>query len=258
MFSNNTLTGILAFTLAAACGNALADPSRLDTILDSGKLRVCTTGDYPPFSRQTGDGSFEGIDIDFARSLGKALGVEMQFVKTAWPTLMDDFSAHCDIAMGGISVTLERLKKASFSEPHMIDGKAAIARCADVQKFQSLQTIDLPSTRAIVNPGGTNERFARAVLKQAQLTVHPDNVTIFQQLVDGKADVMLTDASETLWQSKQHRELCAIHPEQPFLYAEKAYLLPRGDVPFKAWVDTWMRLQKANGDYQRVLDKWLK
>ena len=258
MFSHYTLTGILAFTLLTGCGNALADPSRLDVILDSGKLRVCTTGDYPPFSRQTGDGSFEGIDIDFARSMGKALGVETQFVKTAWPTLMDDFSAHCDIAMGGISVTLERLKKAAFSEPHMIDGKAAIARCADVQKYQTLQAIDLPSTRAIVNPGGTNERFARAVLKQAQLTVHPDNVTIFQQLVDGKADVMLTDASETLWQSKLHRELCAIHPEQPFLYAEKAYLLPRGDVPFKAWVDTWMRLQKASGDYQRVLDKWLK
>lgn len=258
MFSHYTLTGILAFTLTAGCGDALADPSRLDAVLDNGKLRVCTTGDYPPFSHQTGDGSFEGIDIDFARSMGKALGVETQFVKTAWPTLMDDFSAHCDIAMGGISVTLERLKKAAFSEPHMIDGKAAIARCADVQKFQTLQTIDLPSTRAIVNPGGTNERFARAVLKQAQLTVHPDNVTIFQQLVDGKADVMLTDASETLWQAKLHRELCAIHPEQPFLYAEKAYLLPRGDVPFKAWVDTWMRLQKASGDYQRVMDKWLK
>jgi len=135
MFSNNTLTGILAFTLAAACGNALADPSRLDTILDSGKLRVCTTGDYPPFSRQTGDGSFEGIDIDFARSLGKALGVETQFVKTAWPTLMDDFSTHCDIAMGGISVTLERLKKAAFSEPHMIDGHRALRRCPEISKL---------------------------------------------------------------------------------------------------------------------------
>jgi cyclohexadienyl dehydratase len=258
MFSHYTLTGMLAFTLAAGCGNVLADSSRLDAIQGSGILRVCTTGDYPPFSHQIGDGGFEGIDIDFAHSMGKALGVETQFVKTTWPTLMDDFSAHCDIAMGGISVTLERLKKAAFSDPHMIDGKAAIARCADAQKYQNLQAIDLPSTRAIVNPGGTNERFARAVLKQAQLTVYPDNVTIFQQLVDGKADVMLTDASETLWQSKLHRELCAIHPEQPFQYAEKAYLLPRGDVPFKAWVDTWMRLQKANGDYQRVLDKWLK
>lgn len=258
MHVKSSLYGILAVVLCAGYGNALADPSRLDAIIDSGKLRVCTTGDYPPFSRQMADANFEGIDIDLALSLGKALGVETQFVKTSWKTLMDDFSNHCDIAMGGISVTLERLKKASFSESHMVDGKTAIARCADAQKYQTLQAIDQPATRAIVNPGGTNERFAHAVLKQAQLIVYPDNVTIFQQLVDGKADIMLTDASETLWQARQHRELCAIHPQQPFQYAEKAYLLPRGDVAFKAWVDTWMRLQKAGGEYQRVVDKWLK
>ena len=258
MFYKISLSGLLAFVLFGGCANAFADTSRLDAIIDSGKLRVCTTGDYPPFSKQIADANFEGIDIDLALSLGKALGVETQFVKTTWKTLMDDFTAHCDIGMGGISVTLERLKKASFSEPHMVDGKSAIARCTDAQKYQTLQAIDQPATRAIVNPGGTNERFAHAVLKQAQLIVYPDNVTIFQQLVDGKADIMLTDASETLWQSRQHHELCAIHPEQPLLYAEKAFLLPRCDVAFKAWVDTWMRLQKANGDYQRVFDKWLK
>ena len=254
----NSFPGIVAIILLAGHVQAFANASRLDAIIDSGKLRVCTTGDYPPFSKQLADANFEGIDIDLALSLGKAVGVETQFVKTTWKTLMDDFSAHCDIAMGGISVTLERLKKASFSESHMIDGKSAIARCADAQKYQTLQAIDQPTTRAIVNPGGTNERFAHAVLKQAQLIVYPDNVTIFQQLVDGKADIMLTDASETLWQSRQRRELCAIHPEQPFQYAEKAFLLPRGDVAFKAWVDTWMRLQKAGGEYQRIVDKWLK
>ncbi|HSY26526.1 MAG TPA: transporter substrate-binding domain-containing protein [Burkholderiaceae bacterium] len=258
MFFKLGRAGISALILLAGSGNAHADVSRLDSIIESGKLRVCTTGDYPPFSHQITGANFEGMDIDLAMSLSKALGVEAQFVKTSWPTLMDDFSAHCDIAMGGISVTLERLKKAAFSEAHMIDGKAAIARCADVQKYQTLAEIDQPSTRAIVNPGGTNERFAHSVLKHAQLIAYPDNVTIFQQLVDGKADIMLTDASETLWQAKQHHELCAIHPEQPFQYAEKAYLLPRGDVTFKAWVDAWMRLQKANGEYQRVFDKWLK
>ena len=111
---------------------------------------------------------------------------------------MADFQSKCDIAVGGVSVSLERLKKASFASPHMVDGKAAIARCRDTERFQSLAMIDLPSTRAIVNPGGTNERFARTNFKQAKLLVYPDNVTIFQQIIDGKADVMVTDASETL------------------------------------------------------------
>lgn len=239
------------------CLYAHAEASRLDDIQKAGKLRVCTTGDYKPFTFQKADGSFEGMDIDMAQSLGKALGVEVEFVKTSWPNLMKDFLEKCDIAMGGVSVTLERQKKAFFSASHLVDGKAPIVRCADVQKFQAWDAIDRPTTRAIVNPGGTNERFARAHYKQAKLTVYPDNVTIFEQIVKGNADVMVTDASETLWQSKQHPELCPVNPDKPLQYSEKAYLLPRGDVALKAFVDTWLHLQKATGEYDRVYARWL-
>ena len=37
-----------------------------------------------------------------------------------------------------------------------------------------------------------------------------------------------------------------------------AYLLPRDDVAFKAYVDQWLHLAKAGGDYQAVVDRWLK
>jgi cyclohexadienyl dehydratase len=245
-----------AFSLALPCA-AHADASRLDDILQSGRLRVCTTGDYKPFTYQNADGGFEGMDIDMANSLAAALGVKPQFVKTAWPSLMKDFLEKCDIAMGGVSVTLERQKKAFFSQSHMVDGKTPIVRCTDVQRYQTLKDIDQPATRAIVNPGGTNERFARAHLKQAQLRVHPDNVTIFDEIVQGKADVMITDASETRWQARQHPELCPVHPDAPLQFAEKAYILPRGDVTLKAFVDTWLQLARGSGEYRGIVEKWL-
>jgi cyclohexadienyl dehydratase len=248
------LFSILALAIPCA---AHADASRLDDIIKSGYLRVCTTGDYKPFTYLHPDGEFEGMDIDMARSLARALGVQARFVKSTWPTLMSDFHEKCDIAMGGVSVTLERQKTAFFSQSHLLDGKAPIVRCADVQRFGSLNDIDQPGTRAIVNPGGTNERFAKANLKKAQLTVYPDNVTIFEKIVRGEADVMITDASETRWQAKQHPELCPVHPDQPLQYAEKAYMLPRGDVSLKAFVDTWLRLARGSGEYQRVSEKWL-
>ncbi|NEX63073.1 transporter substrate-binding domain-containing protein [Noviherbaspirillum galbum] len=252
---------ILAIALAAVLPAlpAHAEASRLDDVIKSGKLRVCTTGDYKPFTYLAADGSnnFEGMDIDMARSLAKALGVEAVFVKSSWPTLMNDFLEKCDIAMGGVSITLERQKKAAFSQSHMVDGKSPIVRCADAQKFSSFEAIDQPGTRAIVNPGGTNERFARANYKRATLTVHPDNVTIFEKIVRGEADVMVTDASETRWQAKQHPELCPVNPDKPLQYAEKAYMLPRGDVPMKAFVDAWLNLIEHNGEYQDVFGKWL-
>lgn len=247
-------------TLSLAAPAAAADDStRLDTIAAGKVLHVGTTGDYRPFSYlDPANNEFEGIDIDMARSLGKALGAEVSFVQTSWPRLMDDLLAgKFDIAMGGISVNLDRQKTALFSIPFMVDGKAAVARCADTVKYQSLEAIDRTGVTVVTNPGGTNERFDRAMLKQATIAVYPDNKTIWQQIIDGKADLMITDAIETrLWQ-KEHPELCAIHPEQPFNFSEKAYLLPRDPI-WKAFVDQWLHQAIESREYAAILGRWVK
>ena len=147
------LTGsIFAVTIAFAQDAA---PSRLDTVQKSGKLRVCTPGDYTPFALQK-DGAFEGLDVDLVRTAAKAFGAEAVFVKSAWPTLMKDFVEQCDVAVGGISVTLERQKTAFFSQAYMVNGKAPITRCENVAKFQTVADIDKPTVTVIENPGGSN------------------------------------------------------------------------------------------------------
>jgi cyclohexadienyl dehydratase len=251
----------LAFMLALPVIAPRADETNLlDAILARGALRVGTTGDYKPFTYlDPTTKRFEGIDIEMAEALGKALGVKVEFVQTSWPKLMGDFGeAKFDVAMGGISVNLDRQKKALFSTPYMVDGKAPIARCAEKAKYASLADIDKPGVRVIVNPGGTNQRFAEANLKAATITVYPDNVTIFELIAAGKADVMITDASETMLQQKLHPQvLCAVRPEDPFNFSEKAYLLPR-DFVFKAFVDQWLRQSIMSKEFQATFDKWMK
>jgi len=233
-------------------------PSRLDDIVKRGTLRVGMTGDYRPFtSLDKATGKFSGFDVDMAEALGKALGVKVEFVSTAWPQLMKDFEAdNFDIAMGGVSITLDRQKKGLFSTPIMREGKTPIARCADKEKYATIADIDKPGTRVIVNPGGTNERFARANVKAADVRVHNDNVTIFEEIVRGNADLMMTDSSETLYQQKQHPGvLCAIHPDKPFDFAEKAYWMQR-DVALKAFVDQWLHIAAEDGSFRKIYGAW--
>ncbi|SAL40697.1 prephenate dehydratase [Caballeronia arvi] len=252
-----TVAGAKSTTPAPSAAPAAA-PSRLDDVLARKTLRVCTTGDYKPYSFLRSDGQFEGIDIDLAESLVRSLGAKAEYVKTSWSNLMNDFVAKCDIAVGGVSTTLERQKRAFFTAPYMEDGKTPIVRCDDVEKYQTVAQIDQPNVRTIVNPGGTNERFAKQFFPRSQLIEYPDNVTIFKQILEGKADVMVTDASETLLQQKLNPGLCSVHPDKPFQFGEKAYLLPRGDVPFQQYVDQWLHLARSSGEFQAVYDKWLK
>ena len=265
--SSTVVTSFVAAAAAAVVLSGCASappaaglaPSHLDTVQKAAVLRICTPGDYRPFSFHKADGSFEGIDVDLMTGFSASLGAKPEWVKTTWANLLPDLAAgKCDIAVGGVSVTTDRQKRAFFSAPYMVNGKTPIARCADVAKYQSVAAIDQPSTRVIFNPGGSNERFARTNFKQARLTLHGENVTIFDEILANRADVFVTESAEAITQQRLKPGLCAVNPDKPLQYGEMAWLLPRGDVPFKAYVDQWLHLAKAGGDYQRVESQWLK
>jgi cyclohexadienyl dehydratase len=250
---------VAAFFVVAASAQP-QQASRLDEILKRGTLRVGMTGDYLPFTYfDKATSKFRGFDVDMAESLGKALGVRVEYVQTTWPELTRDFEADdFDIAMGGISITLERQKKGVFSAPVMREGKTPIARCADKGKYETIADIDKPGTRIVVNPGGTNERFARANIRNAEIRIYSDNVTIFDEIANGNADLMLTDSSETRYQQKLHAGvLCAVHPEKPFDFAEKAYWLPR-DPALKAFVDQWLHIAVGDGSFKKIYASWFE
>jgi cyclohexadienyl dehydratase len=257
---------MLIRTAAFACALLLVplawaddlSPSRLDAVQKSGTLRVCTPGDYTPFALQKGEGNFEGLDVDLVQSAAKALGVQAAFVKSAWPTLMKDFIEKCDVAVGGISVTLDRQKTAFFSDAYMVNGKAPITRCENAAKFQTIADIDKPDVTVIENPGGSNERFARANFKNAKIVIYNDNTTIFDEILKSRADVMISESAETMVQQKLRPGLCAVNPDKPLQYGEMAWLLPRGDVAFKAWIDQWLHLARSTGEYDRVAAHWLR
>jgi cyclohexadienyl dehydratase len=252
------VAGFLA--MVAAQAQQAVPPSRLDDIVKRGTLRVGMTGDYLPFTYlDKTTAKFRGFDVDMAEALGKALGVRIEYVQTAWPQLMKDFEAdQFDIAMGGVSITLDRQKKGMFSTPVMREGKTPIARCADKGKYQTIADIDQPGTRVIVNPGGTNERFARAQLKSAEIKIYGDNVTIFDEIAKGNADLMMTDASETRYQQKLHAGvLCAVHPGAPFDFAEKAYWLQRDDA-LRDFVDQWLHIATEDGSFKKIYAAWFE
>jgi cyclohexadienyl dehydratase len=238
--------------LRAAAAAVQAFPDRLTQILSTGRLRIGTTGDYAPFShRADGVAEFAGIDIDLGRDLAAALGVEAEFVLTSWPALADDLVAgRYDIAMSGVSRTLARQRIGLLSVPYYADGKTPIARCAERTRFDSLEEIDSPGVRVVVNPGGTNERFVDERIRHADKVLHPDNRTIFAELLAGRADVMFTDRIEVDLQTRLHPELCSTMARN-LSYQEKAYLLPRDPV-WLEFVDTWLELRLAEGRVDEV------
>lgn len=251
----NTTTPPSATGSAAPAGPAAT--SRLQSIKQSGVLRACTTGDYRPFTYlDPATRQWSGIDIAMAQDLAKRLKVRLEVVQTSWSKLMPDFLAGCDIGVGGISISLERAEQAAYSNPTLTEGKTPITRCENVEKYDTVAEINEPGVRSITPIGGTNEKFATANYPRGQVIKFADNNKIFDEILAGRADVMTTDASETRWVANTHPGLCAVHPDQPFDFSQKGYLLPQGDVAFKQYVDQWLVIAEKDGTLAAANKPW--
>ncbi len=234
--------------------------SLLDEIIERGELWVGTTGDFTPFSYQDDKNSseYKGVDIEMAKDLASVLGVQLRLVKTSWPSLIKDLEdKKYDLCMSGVTIKLDRQTKGLFSIPILQSGKAVITRDENASKFNSIESINNTTVKVIVNPGGTNEQFALQNFPNAEIIKNEDNLSIFQRIVDGDADLMVTDAVETMVQEKIHPELEAVNADNPFNFFEMGYLLQR-DFVFKAYIDQWINLRIKEGSYQKLFDAELE
>jgi len=238
-----------AASLTAQAGDVL------DRIRAAGELRVGTTGDYKPFSFRETDGSYVGADIDMVRRLAARLNVEVGCVPTVWKQLARDYLAdRFDIAVGGITKLPARAALGPFAHAVYVDAKRPIVRCADSDRYTSLSALNRPDVRIVVNPGGSNENFARANFGAAQLKVHRDNVSVFDEIAAGRADAMVTDGIEVDHTALAHPGvLCPAQVAAPFSRDEKAYWL-RPDPTFLALVNAWLDDEVASGSWQRSFD----
>ena len=239
-------------------GNA-SGTDRLSEIKNRGVLLVGATGDYRPMSyREPDTGEYWGFDADLAQDLADSLGVDLQYVPTSWPTLMDDtLAGKFDLAACGITITDARKEQALMSEGYLVNGKTIICRSEDAAKYTDLESINKPEVRVMVNPGGLNEKFARENLPDVTLIVHDVNQDIPGLIAEGAADIMITEIMEAGYYVGQDERLAAPLINEPFTHGELGVLMPKGSEDLLEYVNAFLEEEKRSGRLDDLADEYI-
>ena len=249
---------LIAFTITTIKN---VEAGHLEDILERGTIRIGTTGDYRPMSYYNAEtGEYEGIDAELSQIIADSLGVKIEYVPTTWPTLTEDtLAGKFDIALCGISRNYNRAKLMAMSDGYGVGlfGKTILCRKKDAKKFKSLADINKPNVRVMINPGGTNEKFARANLSNATLIVFEQNAEIPHQISIGNADIMITETVEALNYIKMDKNLAAPLINEPFTRHSCGILMQKGDQEFLNYINFVLAELRMDGTLERLERKYL-
>lgn len=254
---------LIIFALILLLPIAKLEAGRLDDIVVRGTIRIGTTGDYIPMSYlNPATGEYEGIDAELSKIIANSLSVTIEYVPTTWPTLAADCQAgKFDIALCGISRNFARAKTMAMSDAYGegLFGKTILCRKSDAKKFKSVADLNKPSVRIMINPGGTNEKFAHANLPNATLIVHESNADIPVQIAEGNADIMITETVEAVSWVKREPRLAAPLVDKPFEGTQHScgILMQKGDQEFLNYINFVLAELRMDGTLEQLEIKYL-
>lgn len=181
------MVGGCLLTMIAGCSQQADDnKTRLDKILESGKITMATSPDYPPLefidTTKTGADQYVGSDIALGKYIAKQLGVELELK-------IMDFSAvlaavgegKVDMAISGLGYKEDRVEAMEFSisynrssddevsENQVCTGHGLLVLKENVGLYQTLD--DFKGKRIAAQSGSFQEGYANEQIEDVKVDI---------------------------------------------------------------------------------------
>jgi arginine/ornithine transport system substrate-binding protein len=157
------------------------------------KVRIGVEGAYPPFSYTTADGKLEGFDIDIARALGKAMGVEIKLVAQDWDGIIPALMARkYDAIIASMTITEERKKKVAFSNKYYNTPAKFVTKKGSVKEFtkDTLKGKTVGVQRATTHDSYLTDNYG----KDVKIKRYATQDDAYLDMAAGRLDFLLADS----------------------------------------------------------------
>jgi len=211
---------------------------------------------YPPFEMTDTSGNPDGVSVQLAKELGKALGRPVEIRNMAFDGLIPALkTGKIDLIISSMTATPERAHSIDFSEPYLTTGL-----CLLVGKSLPINTIadlDQPGRTVAVKKGTTGHSYASAHIKNASVLVLDKEAAAVLEVVQGKADAFIYDQMSTYKNYQRNKETTRAILT-PFQTESWAIGIRKGNDELKAKINRFLADFRRSGGFDRLGDRYLK
>lgn len=168
------------------------------TLMNDGTLTIGVEIGYPPFEDFAEDGTTPvGYDIDFANALGEKLGVEVNFINTAWDGIFQGIDTNYDVVISAVTITDERKETMSFSDPYINNYQAVVVSPdfeGEITSFKDLDGLAIAVQKETTSDILMSDYVATGSIKLT-ISANEKITTCFTQLENGEVDAVVVDST---------------------------------------------------------------
>ena len=215
-------------------------------------IKFAGSGGYPPFNFITDDGDVDGFDVDVAREIADRLGLELEYVTTAWDGIIEGLRAgRYDGILGSMAITEERLKVVDFSQPYYYSGAQVITH-KDSQ-ISSLSDIGPDTVIGVV----TGTTFVNDVEGMgAKVRLYEDDNQTLMELINGRIDAVISDRVVAVNAMSKIKGGEQLELTGELLRKEQCAIAFQKDDSLGAEVNEVLAAMREDGTLSGISEKW--
>lgn len=243
---------------AESATQALTKESVIETIKHNGVLRVGLTL-FKPWAMRDKNGALIGFEIDVANKLAKDMGVDIEFVPTAWDGIIPALVAgKFDMIISGMTVTTKRNLTVNFSDAYGYSGVMLYVNKKKAEGLTSVAAFDSPDVTIAALRGSSAETTAKRHFPKAKLVLLDDQSAAFQEVLNGDVTAGLSSETEAKAQARTYPDAIATPFDSVLDPAPEAIALRKGDTDALNLLNNWIALQNDSGWLKARHEYWFR
>nr|WP_083966587.1 glutamate ABC transporter substrate-binding protein [Demequina globuliformis] len=246
--------GVAAVALAACSAEKFPGDSTMATLHEAGAVTIGVKHDQPLFGELDSDGVPQGFDIEVARLVADALGINESGI--TWVEAPSDEREHLlmdgdvDFIVATYTISDSRKESVGFAGPYYVAGQTLMTRKDDVDIASPL---DLDGKHVCTVAGSTASETIKRVSPGAAVVLFDDYSDCLEPLRTGQVDVVTTDdvilAGYAAEAGGQFRIVGAPFTAEPYGIG-----VAREDDEFRLWIDDVLEEAMDDGRWKKAWD----
>ena len=233
----------------------------LDRINKTGEL-AAGYGVYPPYTQEDPNTrQVSGYSVEIIEQICRELHCKVVWHRFNWDTMSADLKrGEFDVIADPIFETIPRAREFAFSASYasFADGIAVVK--IDDDRFTSFDDLDRPDVTIAVGQGWASEtlvkaRFTKAKIDSVQTAT--DLLQVFNELVSGRADVVVADGADAQRFVKEHSDkFKALWLDNPPAFMPAAFALRPDDTKGAAFLTVVLHNLQSTGVLEGLARKY--